>query len=218
MADKNLQNIILGATPRANGDGSIDLSHFVQSLSGGASISDALKETSQGLSGLTSVNQLLADSVGTNTEAVLQNSVAHSSSGLQTAASTIGKVASGIFGSGLGLAPVVSAVRHLFGGGDAPEPPPLVRYIAPAPLRFDGANPTSLDLGIPAVDNGQNGQPRIVQPAAAAAAVTRADSPITIHVQAMDSRSFMDHSQEIANAVRQAMLNMHSINDVVSDL
>src|SRR5436190_13525941 len=108
MADKDLQKIILGATPRANGDGSIDLSNFVQSLSGGASISDALKETSQGLSGLTSVNQLLADSVGTNTEAVLQNSVARTS-GLETAASTIGKVASGIFGSGLGLAPIISA-------------------------------------------------------------------------------------------------------------
>ena len=41
---------------------------------------------------------------------------------------------------------------------------------------------------------------------------------ITIQVQAMDSRSFLDHSQDIAQAVREAMLNMHSLNDVVSDL
>lgn len=41
---------------------------------------------------------------------------------------------------------------------------------------------------------------------------------ILVQVQAMDSQSFLDHSQEIAQAVRQAMLNMHSVNDVISDL
>jgi hypothetical protein len=34
----------------------------------------------------------------------------------------------------------------------------------------------------------------------------------------MDSRSFLDHSSEIAQAVRDAMLNLNSINDVVNDL
>jgi hypothetical protein len=34
----------------------------------------------------------------------------------------------------------------------------------------------------------------------------------------MDSRSFMDHSQDIATAVREAVLNMHSLNDVISAL
>jgi hypothetical protein len=34
----------------------------------------------------------------------------------------------------------------------------------------------------------------------------------------MDSRSFMDHSYDIARAVREAMLNMHALNDVISDL
>jgi len=41
---------------------------------------------------------------------------------------------------------------------------------------------------------------------------------VTVQVQAMDSRSFLDHSAEIARAVREAMLNMHSLNDVVSEL
>jgi hypothetical protein len=41
---------------------------------------------------------------------------------------------------------------------------------------------------------------------------------ISIQVNALDSRSFMDHSYEIAQAVRQAMLDSHSLNDVVSDL
>jgi ribosomal protein L30/L7E len=34
----------------------------------------------------------------------------------------------------------------------------------------------------------------------------------------MDARSFLDRSADIAAAVRYAMLNLNSINDVVSDL
>ncbi len=41
---------------------------------------------------------------------------------------------------------------------------------------------------------------------------------ITVQVQAMDSRSFLDHSEEIARAVRQAMLNSNGINDVITEL
>jgi hypothetical protein len=41
---------------------------------------------------------------------------------------------------------------------------------------------------------------------------------ILVQVQAMDSQSFMDHSHDIAQAVRQAMLNMNSLNDVIQDL
>jgi hypothetical protein len=39
-----------------------------------------------------------------------------------------------------------------------------------------------------------------------------------VNVNAMDSQSFMDRSDDIASAVRAAMLNMHPINDVVADL
>ena len=41
---------------------------------------------------------------------------------------------------------------------------------------------------------------------------------VTVNVTAMDSQSFMDHSNDIANAVREAMLNMHPINGVVATL
>ena len=50
------------------------------------------------------------------------------------------------------------------------------------------------------------------------AGAPREAANITIQVQAMDSRSFLDHSAEIAQAVREAMLNMHSLNDVVNDI
>jgi hypothetical protein len=47
---------------------------------------------------------------------------------------------------------------------------------------------------------------------------TQQGQSILVQVQAMDSQSFMDHSQDIAQAVRQAMLNLHSVNDVIMDL
>jgi len=41
---------------------------------------------------------------------------------------------------------------------------------------------------------------------------------ITVNAQAMHARWFLDHSSEIAAAVRDAMLNLNSLNDVVNDL
>jgi hypothetical protein len=42
--------------------------------------------------------------------------------------------------------------------------------------------------------------------------------PIVVQVQAMDSRSFLDHRDEIARAVRQAMLETNALGDVVREL
>jgi hypothetical protein len=55
-------------------------------------------------------------------------------------------------------------------------------------------------------------------PAAPQAAPAPAAPQIIVNVTAMDSQSFMDHSTDIANAVREAMLNMHPINGVVATL
>lgn len=60
------------------------------------------------------------------------------------------------------------------------------------------------------VDYGQGGQPRPVSAAAA--------TQITVQVQAMDSKSFLDHSNDIAMAVRQAMLESSTLNDVIREL
>jgi hypothetical protein len=60
---------------------------------------------------------------------------------------------------------------------------------------------------------GENGLPR-----SAAGGALNAGQQITVQVQAMDSQSFLDHSDDIAQAVKQAMLNMSSINDVITNL
>jgi len=51
-----------------------------------------------------------------------------------------------------------------------------------------------------------------------AAASGSTQAQVTVNVQAMDARSFLDRSGDIAMAVRDAMLNLNSINDVVNDL
>jgi len=43
-------------------------------------------------------------------------------------------------------------------------------------------------------------------------------SQITVQVQAMDSQSFLDHSGDIALAVRQAMLQSSVLNDVIREV
>jgi len=148
-------------------------------------------------------------------------------------AGEIGKTALNIFTSGLGLAPLVSGLAGLFGGSDPSTPPPLVKYAIPRPIQITAAN--SRDGGaLSFADYGQNGTVRsfdsnwassdsdasnLVAATQAAPAQTSAPAGhIVVNVQAMDSRSFLDHSQEIAQAVREAMLNMHALNDVVSEL
>jgi hypothetical protein len=126
-----------------------------------------------------------------------------------------------VFTSGLGLVPLFSSLFGLFGGGSE-EPPPLVKYDMPERLYFEGAN---LGGAITAADYDQMGKPRVYGVEAGSSSVmgggpapAAAAPQINVNVQAMDSRSFLDHSSEIAQAVRQAMLNLSPINDVVSDL
>jgi hypothetical protein len=52
----------------------------------------------------------------------------------------------------------------------------------------------------------------------AANAAGAAPAQTAANAQTMDARWFMDHSADIAAAVRYEMLNLNSINDVVSDL
>jgi hypothetical protein len=100
---------------------------------------------------------------------------------------------------------------HLFSGGTSNAPPPLVKFALPPSVAFQAANVSGPQTA--GVDFSQSGTPRAI-----GSAPPSASQQITIQVQAMDSRSFMDHSYDIARAVREAMLNMHALNDVISDL
>lgn len=235
--ESNLQQIISDALRNASGGGakSPDFSALAGNLIpiSSGNFSETFTNLAKQLDALRTVSQVQAEVTGTNTEAISQNTIAQSSGGIKDTASTIGKAASSFLGSGLGLIPAVSALTKLFGGGRSEAPPSLIKFSAPPSIRFDADYATlsprgsSTSNSIRSIDYGQNrdGQAVLQQAQAPSDAQpktsnlgTREPSQINIQVNAIDSRSFMDHSQEIATAVREAMLNMHSLNDLVNDL
>jgi len=135
------------------------------------------------------------------------------------------RVALNVVKSGMGVVPLVASLFGLFGGGDDEKPTPLVKYALPERREFQAAATSS---GFAALDYDQAGMPRPYERRSTVRAAmsgrpeergaASALPPITVNVQAMDARSFLDRSNEIAAAVREAMLNLNSINDVVQDL
>src|SRR5438874_5570137 len=105
MAGNSLNQIVLEAFRQANGEtaGSSNVQGLVQDAlpQSGDGLSSALTDASRQIDALRSANQRLAEVVQSNTQAVTQNSAAQGSG--RGVASTVGSVASSIFGSGLGL-------------------------------------------------------------------------------------------------------------------
>ena len=128
--------------------------------------------------------------------------------------STAGDVAATFFESGFGIAALVKGLMGLFGGG-SPAPPPLQYYEMPSPIDFESAETAA---GVAGANYDQLGRPRAITPRPEPAAPSAQAAQITVNVQAMDAQSILDHSDAIAQAVRGAMLNSSSINDVVNDL
>lgn len=106
------------------------------------------------------------------------------------------------------LASLGMSIFRLFGGGRREPEEPVIerrRFQAPDPVRIDAGYS---QRGGGAVDFDQYGRPRIGQP-------TGGPMNVTVQVQAMDSRSFLDHREDIAKAVRQAMLESSTLQDVI---
>lgn len=156
------------------------------------------------LQALRSSSETQSRSVDQNTRALSQNTASRGAGG-----STAGSVLQGAaqtFGFGLGLSPLIKGLFSLFGGGgDTPAPPPLPAYSAPAPLRIEAQYSGN---SVVAADRGQNNELRPLS----------ATPQITVNVQAMDSQSFLDRSNDIALAVRRAMLESSVLNDVLREV
>lgn len=167
-------------------------------------VNNGLSTLTNQIGNLTSVQQSQISATQDNTQALGQNTSTKGSGG--SVGGTLGGIASSVLGSG--LSPIISGLISLFGGSStenltAPTPfmlPPAVNYQA-------GLTGTGQ---VTPVDAGQNGQPR---------AQSASSAPqVTVQVNAMDSQSFLDHSDDIANAVKSALLNSHSLSDVIGDL
>lgn len=135
---------------------------------------------------------------------------------LRDVAGTVSSVMGG--GSGWlslmgGLGAAVSGISKLFNRANREPAVELVPYSQPSPVRIEAALPQGAVSRLSNVSYGQDGLAKTQQSRPSAPA-----PQVTVQVQAIDSRSFLDHSDEIARAVRDAMLNMHSVSDVMAEL
>lgn len=85
-----------------------------------------------------------------------------------------------------------------------------VRFAMPAPVH---AEAVSIGDRIVPADYGANALPRELGPASS----ERSATPVVIQIQALDSRSILDRSSDIAAAVRDAMLHSHALNDLIRE-
>jgi len=193
-----------------------DLAGALKTLIPGQSLIEPFTTLVQQLTSLSAFSQAQVDVLSTNTQALAQNTAALGASGL---VASLGKLTSSAIGGGLGLSSIISALSNLF-GAKPEDPSPLVKFSLPPSLHFTAANALAADAAFPAADYDQSGMPRsaarLPNDGGTPAASNAQNIQVTVH--AMDSRSFMDHSHEIAKAVRDAMLSMHPLNDVVTDL
>lgn len=173
-----------------------------------AALTNSTQRTSEAqfsaaLEQLRAADQAQAEAIERNTTAVIE------STGTAGGQKSSDGILSKLFGNWLTTGPLIGGLVKLFGGGGAEEtPPPLMTYTPPAPLAFQGTVERQAGLT-------QWEQPEATGRGRAEPVVM---PQITVQVSAMDSRSFLDHSDEIARAVKQAMLNSHALNDVVSEL
>jgi hypothetical protein len=171
----------------------------------GSALNEQLVSLTQQLQQLQTVNQTQIQAMQANTQAVAQSTESKG----QSTADSVATHAESALGFGLGLSPLISGLVSLFGGGGDSQPEPLVPYVAPLPIQANAGISASAQGAI-GVDTADGGMPRAL-PAAN-------NAQITVQVQAMDSKSFLDHSNDIAMAVRQAMLESTTLNDVIREV
>ena len=174
------------------------------------SLVEALKDATDSVNNLTAVQQNQVESTAQSAQAVL-TSVASGQSILGAAASTAGGVADSFLSGGSLLLPIVSGIMSLFGSGSPSTPPLLTTFTMPPAIHVDATGGEVTGGQLAGSDYGGNGLPR-------AQTTSQTTSNVTVQVNAMDSRSFLDRSNDIATAVRHAILNSHSLNDVLSEL
>jgi hypothetical protein len=159
---------------------------------------------------LLSASQAETQTVQANTSAITENTTQLGQGG----GSTVGRPASaveGALGIGSALSPAVSGLVGLFGsGGGGAQTQAPAAFVLPPSVHAD-AGVVAASAPAFGVDYAGGGQPR--------SATTSAVAPqITVQVQAMDSQSFLDHSNDIAMAVRRAMLETSVLNDVIREV
>jgi hypothetical protein len=170
---------------------------------------DIAKLTNQ-LSELVRLTADQGNALQENTRAVQENSVMHVDGRIGSAVTNIAKG----FGSKLLSGnPLFSGIAGLFGGGDtASSNDSFTKYLRPE--RRD------LEVGLTSVRQNSDA----TRPAGLASGQgnsihrpTNTAPQVIVNVNALDTRSFLDHSGEIAKALREAVLNSTTVSDVMNE-
>jgi len=189
--------VLGGSTSAAGGGGG-----------GNSALTEQLTTITQQLQQLQTINQTQIETMQANTQAV-SNNTGSKGSGESTASKAGGFLQDFL---GLGISPLISGLVSLFTGGGSSTPAAPTPFIRP--LSVDLTAGTGGGSTTPfAVDTGDGGLPRPV-PSNSQSSTTQ----VTVNVQAIDSQSFLDHSDDIAQAVRQAMLTSTTLNDVIREV
>ncbi|HEY7338472.1 MAG TPA: hypothetical protein VH639_26535 [Bryobacteraceae bacterium] len=183
------------------------VSAAVPGSAGGSGVADQFAQLAEQFQQLQTVGQAQTESVQANTQAVTQNTTQLGQTGPSTA-SRVGSTVESMLGLGTGLSPLITGLMSLFGGGGSSQPTELTKFSLPPSISVNAGVSEGAPTQAFGVDYAAGGQAR---PAASTAPAPQ----ITVQVQALDSQSFMDRSQDIAMAVRQAMLESSVLNDVV---
>jgi hypothetical protein len=217
MASGN--NVTKWLDPAVFGEASTVSQVVAGSSAGGGSSSDSTQQLAQQFQQLQSVAQAETETVQANTQAINQNTTQMGQgTGGSSALSTAGSTIESALGLGTGLSPLISGVANLFSGifgGGGQQSVPSAFLMPPAVNVNAGINEAAPTQPF-AVDYAAGGQPR--QATSGASNSGSGAAQITVQVQAMDSQSFLDHSDDIAQAVRQAMLQSSVLNDVIREV
>ena len=190
---------------------------------GGSSSGAQTSQLAQQMQQLETVTQAETETVQANTQA--DESEPRRSGRRARGGASVGSTIESALGSGAELAESIGrrdcwacSRRSVGGGGGASVPstflmPPSVDVNAGM---SEGAptQPFAVDYASGGAAEGGDSS----SPYSSAGSGQGSSGQITVQVQAMDSQSFLDHSDDIAQAVRQAMLQSSVLNDVIREV
>jgi hypothetical protein len=143
-------------------------------------------------------------------------------SGGASIGSQAGSALESTLGLGLSsLSPLISGIMGLFGGGGGGGGGASVpsTFLMPSSVNVNAGISEGAPTQPFAVDYASGGVPKAATSSSSASGSSGGGSgQMIVQVQAMDSQSFLDHSDDIAQAVRQAMLQSTVLNDVIREV
>lgn len=180
------------------------LSNMIQQLdSGNSAVAGQIREIGQ-------VTASTIDRIATNGVSLPQSSAGSSTgAGLLNAFNPVGSSRGTNFLTSLFLGPVWKGIFSLFGRDSEESTAALSKFSFPENSRTDLSASLRADGQASGIRTDAFGLSQ---------STPVAQTPINISIQALDARSILDRSDDIAAALKQAMLSNHEINDNLNEL